>query len=109
MTQPVPVFKTGELPEGAMKKVTHNGKEILVACVRGKFYAMADRCGHAGGDLSLGKIEGTVVTCPRHGSQWDVTDGHNVRWTRNPDAVPKIKQLASYPVKVEGDSVLLQI
>ena len=35
-----------------------------------------------GGKLSQGKLEGTAVTCPRHGSQFDLTDGRVVRWLK---------------------------
>ncbi len=45
-----------------------------VLCGRG-------RCPHLRGRLWLGKLDGTVVTCPVHGSRFDLTDGHVVRWT----------------------------
>lgn len=38
--------KADEVPEGSMKHVEVDGKEILIAKVDGKFYAIADRCGH---------------------------------------------------------------
>lgn len=41
--------------------------------------AIADRCPHAGEPLSAGSIEGNVVTCPRHGSQFDVLTGERLR------------------------------
>lgn len=49
------VSKLSELGEGAMKKVTAAGTEVMLANVKGKVYAVADRCAHAGGDLSRGK------------------------------------------------------
>ncbi len=45
----------------------------LLARVGDKYYAADNRCPHMGGKLSPGKLEGTVVTCPRHGSQFDLT------------------------------------
>jgi nitrite reductase/ring-hydroxylating ferredoxin subunit len=42
-------------------------------------YACADRCPHAGEPLSRGELEGPVVTCPRHGSQFDVRTGERLR------------------------------
>jgi len=36
---------------------------------------------HLHGDLSKGTLDGAVVTCPRHGSQFDVTDGRVLLWT----------------------------
>ena len=103
------VSKMNELAEGAMKKVTVAGTDIMLANVKGKVYAVANRCAHAGGDLSAGELEGTVVTCLRHGSQWDVTDGHNIRWTRAAGAVAKVNKIATYPVKIEGENILIEI
>ena len=51
------------------------GEEVLVANVGGVFHAIGNRCTHRGGDLSAGRLEGRVVTCPRHGSRFDVTTG----------------------------------
>ncbi len=44
-----------------------------------EIYAVADTCPHAGAELSRGALEGPVVTCPRHGSQFDVTTGERLR------------------------------
>jgi 3-phenylpropionate/trans-cinnamate dioxygenase ferredoxin component len=109
MAKYVPVSKASEVAEGAMKKVTVEGTDVMLSKVKGKVYAIANRCAHAGGDLSQGKLEGTVVTCPRHGSQWDVTDGHNIRWTRVPGAVAKVAKLATFPVKVDKENILIEI
>jgi nitrite reductase/ring-hydroxylating ferredoxin subunit len=38
-------------------------------------YAISDRCSHLGGPLSRGKVDGTSVTCPWHGSVFDMRDG----------------------------------
>jgi len=105
----VSVLKIGELQNGAMKHVKAGGKDIMVSRVGGKYYAIDNRCGHMGGDLSAGKLESTIVTCPRHGSQWDVTDGHNVRWLRTPGTPPKVSKLNAYPVKVEVDHILVEV
>lgn len=57
------------------------GQEILVARVGDNYYSVDNRCPHMGGNLSKGNLEGTIVTCPKHHSQFDLTDGHVVRWT----------------------------
>jgi nitrite reductase/ring-hydroxylating ferredoxin subunit len=48
MTNPefVEVAKVNEIPDGKMKHVEVDGKEVLIASVGGKFYAISDRCGH---------------------------------------------------------------
>ena len=82
------VGKTGDLQNGSKKKVTVQGQEIMLARVGDKYYATGNRCAHMGGDLSAGKLEGTIVTCPRHGSQFDVRDGRNLVW------IPRITGLS---------------
>lgn len=68
MAELVEVSKTGELAEGTMKRVSVGGREILLARVGDTYYAAGNRCPHMGGNLSRGKLEGTIVTCPLHGS-----------------------------------------
>jgi 3-phenylpropionate/trans-cinnamate dioxygenase ferredoxin subunit len=72
------VAAAGDAPEGRMLHVDLAGREILLANVGGTFYAMSDRCSHEGARLSLGRLDGTVVTCPAHGSRFDVTTGRNL-------------------------------
>ena len=110
------ISKVDELKDGSMKAVDIHGREILLARVDGKYYATGNRCPHLGGNLSEGKLEGTVITCPRHASQFDLADGRAIRWTNwtGPlSAIGKLlrpaKPLATYSVKVAGDSVLVEV
>jgi 3-phenylpropionate/trans-cinnamate dioxygenase ferredoxin component len=107
---------TGELQNGIKKKVDVQGQEIMLARVGDKFYAIDNKCPHMGGDLSAGKLEGTIITCPRHASQFDIMDGHNVRWTSGSGLLSatfktfsSAKPVKSYKVKVEGDAVMVEI
>src|SRR5947209_20563779 len=69
------VANVNEIPVGKMKHVEVDGKEILVANLGGKFYAMDDRCGHMNALLSMGNLTGNTVTCPFHGSTFDAITG----------------------------------
>ena len=71
----VKVATAGEIPAGAMKHVEIGETEICVVNVNGAFYAIGDRCGHENARLSRGSLMGTIVTCPMHASQFDVTTG----------------------------------
>ena len=109
-------LRTSDLKDGEMKEVNVNGHAILVAMVGGKVYAVSGRCPHMGGRLAQGKLDGTVITCPRHGSRFDVTNGQVMRWTKWSgvvgSAVKLIKSprpLAVYPVRVEGDKILVEV
>jgi nitrite reductase/ring-hydroxylating ferredoxin subunit len=71
----VEVAKVNEIPDGKMKHFEVDGKEVLIANIAGKFYAISDRCGHMNALLSMGNLTGTTVTCPFHGSKFDVVTG----------------------------------
>lgn len=64
MSKFVEAAKTDELKSGTMKRVMAEGREILLARVGDRYCAANDRCPHMKGDLSQGKLERTVVTCP---------------------------------------------
>jgi 3-phenylpropionate/trans-cinnamate dioxygenase ferredoxin subunit len=81
MAEFVEVPGGNDLKSGQMKMFKLGNHEILVARVGDIFYAADNRCPHMSGDLSEGKLEKTVVTCPRHHSQFDLVDGHVVKWT----------------------------
>jgi nitrite reductase/ring-hydroxylating ferredoxin subunit len=75
----IEVAKTDEIPVGKTKHVEANGKEIMIANVDGKYFALSDRCGHSGALLSMGSIDKNLVTCPLHGAQFDLSTGKKIR------------------------------
>ncbi len=108
--------KKGELAEGKMKEVTADGRKILLARVGNIYYAVDGICPHMGAKLSEGKLEKTILTCPRHGSQFDISDGHVIRWTNFPGLVSSVakvfkkpRPLKTYAVKLEGDQILVEV
>jgi nitrite reductase/ring-hydroxylating ferredoxin subunit len=109
------VFKIDELKNGTMKAVNVAGHQILLARVGDKYYAVDNLCSHMKGNLSQGKLEVTVVTCPLHGSQFDVTNGRLVRWLKGGlmskvgKALKPSKDLTVYNVKVEDGRVLVEV
>lgn len=103
-----------ELIDGEMKKVSVEGQELLIARVGDRFYCAQNRCPHMGGDLSHGTLEGTVVTCPKHHSQFDLVDGHVVRWTNFSGfaltlakSVKPPRSIVVHPTRIEGDKVFV--
>ena len=67
-----------DIPPGKMRHVEVEEKEILLANSDGKVYALCDRCSHNNAPLSMGTLNGKVVTCPMHGARFDVTTGKKV-------------------------------
>jgi nitrite reductase (NADH) small subunit len=90
-----------ELPVGAAKEVEFEGRVYALFNVAGQIAAMEGICPHQGGPLAEGGIEGTIVTCPWHGWQFDVLTGKSPLGR-------KIKQ-AVYEVKIEGQDVLVAV
>ena len=109
-------MKIGALENGSMKAVSVADREILIAKVSGKYYAADNNCPHLGGRLSEGQLNGTIVTCPRHGSQFDLVDGSVVRWLKGSGFTSKLgrvfkspKPLKIYNVKTEDDEIRVEI
>jgi 3-phenylpropionate/trans-cinnamate dioxygenase ferredoxin component len=112
----IEIAKVGQLKPGEMKSVQLQGREILLARVGDQFYAADNRCQHMGGNLSKGKLEGTIVTCPLHGSQYDLKDGHVIRWTTWPAVLLALDQFRSkrrplpvFNVRIEEDSIKVKL
>lgn len=112
----IEVSKRSDIPEGVMKEVKVEGSDVLLANVNGNIYAIDSRCPHMGGNLSKGKLAGTVVTCPLHGSQFDLTSGKVVRWLKGSGLLSSIgkafkppTEVKKYNVKLEGEIILIEI
>jgi nitrite reductase/ring-hydroxylating ferredoxin subunit len=84
------VLRLAESPVGPLA-LFHIGKQ---------FYAIADRCPHAGARLSHGELVGSVLTCPEHGSQFDVQTGERLRG-------PADESPRRFPLVEEGGQVYL--
>ena len=64
-----------ELADGDLTTAKAGDKEILLAKVDGKVYAIDNACGHLAYPLSAGRLDGHVVTCPWHFARFDVRTG----------------------------------
>jgi 3-phenylpropionate/trans-cinnamate dioxygenase ferredoxin component len=105
----VRVAQTSDLTPGSMKRVVHDGQEILLANVDGSFYAAQERCPHLRGHLSQGTLQDGIVTCPRHGSRYDVRTGQAVRGATILFVHMNVHDLRTYPVRIEGADLLVDL
>jgi nitrite reductase/ring-hydroxylating ferredoxin subunit len=97
------VGKVSDLTEGSMTHVTAGGKEVLIANVKGNFYAMGNICTHAGAELHEGELNGNELKCPWHGAKWDITTG-NLIWFPQ-----QLKSPGSYQVIVENEMIYVDV
>ena len=96
------VCKTTEIVSGQMKKVSFDGKEIVVCNIDGNYFAIDDTCTHSGASLSEGKLEDSTITCDWHGAQFECKTGKLVKFP------VEIANLKSYNVIVESDDVIVE-
>ena len=116
MDEFVEVPRGNELQSGKMKMFKLGKHEILLARVGDTFYAADNRCPHMNGSLSGGMLEKTIVTCPLHHSQFDLVDGHVVRWTDYSGIKLSMAKLMksprpvkTYKTKAEGGKVMVEV
>lgn len=112
MPEIISIPEANEINNGDITPAKMDGKDILVGKYQDNFYGVARYCTHAGGDLSKGELDGYVLTCPVHGSQFDIRDGRVIRWTRWPgwiswliSIVKPEKPLATYEVQISEKHV----
>jgi nitrite reductase/ring-hydroxylating ferredoxin subunit len=121
-----------DVPLGKMKHVEVGEREILLANSGCKVYALCDRCSHMNAPLSMGTLNGKVVTCAMHGARFDVTTGKKLAepmapdtskfpepipeslqkmFARSAEIMSKVKTYdqPTYETKVEGNRVKVKI
>ena len=102
MAEYIRVAQLNDVPPGTLKQVQMSGKKIALANVGGAIYAFDDICPHRRGPLTPGKLAGDVLTCPWHGSKFNLKTGV----VTSPPATTGIK---TYPVKLEGNDINVEI
>ena len=101
----IEVGRTIDIPEGEARRFEVNGVEIAVANMGGgRFLALGDVCSHAESSLSEGEVDldDDTIECPRHGSVFDLCTGR-------PKSLPATLPVPSFPVKVEGETILIEV
>ena len=96
----VPFGPAAGLSPGTMRAIRDNGRDILVASTGDGVFAIGDICTHKGCQLSRGTLEGSTVSCPCHGSAFDVRSGSVVKGpARQPEP--------SYPVAIADGNITI--
>ena len=104
------ICRTSDISIGTMKGFVVNQKQILIANVGNKYYAVDAICPHRSGYLPKGKLKNNIVICPVHGAQYDVTTG---KVSKDISRLMKLatsggtKDLSSYRVEIRDDEVFV--
>lgn len=102
-----PVLPSSELPRDRIVSQTVAGVPLaLFRDAEGCPAALLDVCPHRGAKLSLGRLNGSIVTCPFHGWQFDQTGGAvHIPW--NPEARRERLCARSFPVRERAGQIWL--
>jgi nitrite reductase/ring-hydroxylating ferredoxin subunit len=95
-----PVASVEDVADGRAKVVYAGGEQVALFNAGGAIYAVANRCSHASGSLAEGIVEETTVTCPNHGSQFDLATGR-------PLCGPASRTLSRFDVRVEDGMIYI--
>ena len=102
MSKTVKVAETGDLLAGTGKLVEVDGHEIALFNVDGEFFAIHNTCPHSGAPLCDGELTADTIECPWHGAQFNVRTGAAL-------CPPAPADVRSFPVKVEGNDVFIEL
>ena len=105
MTEPAAFVRAcavSDVPEGGVISVVLNGDEIAIVKTGSEVFAIRDWCSHAAVPLSEGEVDGYTIECWLHGSCFDLRTGQ-------PTSMPATTPVPVYPVKIEGDDVLVAL
>ena len=102
MAKLIKIAEVKDVLPGQAAAFTVEGQRVALFNVEGTYYAIADTCTHAGGPLSEGEVQGTKVSCPWHGADFDLKTGAAL-------GPPADEAVASYKVVVEGDDIKVEV
>lgn len=97
------IAASDEIRAGELFNTTVDGTKLLASRVDGQVKAVIDKCTHLGMPMRKGKFDGRVVTCPFHGSRFDIATGENLDWVsgvmgaKMPKWVCKVIEMGKQP------------
>ncbi len=118
----IEVAVPGQVNEGELLAIDAEGVPVLLSRVDGRVCAVINRCPHMGMKMSRGHVCDGVVTCPWHGSRFELRSGENVdwvnafagvpmpRWTHRIIAMGKSPAgLTTLPVEERADAIIVSL
>lgn len=98
MAEWVTIGSGSAIPEGEVMSFGAGARQVAVANVEGDLHAFDDTCTHQQCSLGEGELDGAVIECPCHGSQFDVITGEAVNG-------PAVDPVDVFQTKVEDDEL----
>jgi 3-phenylpropionate/trans-cinnamate dioxygenase ferredoxin component len=91
-----------DIDDEDVKRFDHDGRTFAIYHVDGQVYASDGLCTHEHVHLCDGLVMEHVIECPKHNGRFDVRDGR-------PLGAPVCVALKTWPAKVEGGTVFIQL
>ena len=102
MSDYVKACAVADVPDEGAVRVVVGGIPLAVVRSEGEVYAIFDVCSHQDVPLSEGEVEEGTIECWLHGSRFDLSTGR-------PTSLPATRPVPVYPVKIDGDDVLVAL
>lgn len=96
------VGKLEEFPDGRAVEVRIGARRIAIYRLGDRLFAVKNVCPHEGDSLHRALPENGAAVCRSHGWRFDLRTGRCLRGQKN-------SRIAVYPVKVEGDTVMIDV
>jgi apoptosis-inducing factor 3 len=96
------VVRLDELGDGNVIGVEVDGTHVALYRIGDAIYASDGMCTHAAGLLADGWVEDGAIECPLHQARFDIRTGKAL-------CEPATEDLRTYPVKIEGADVLIDL
>jgi len=102
MSDYVRACAVADLADESAVGVEIDGEFLCLAKSQGEVFALSDICSHADVNLSDGDVADGTVECWLHGSRFDLRSGQ-------PIGLPANRPVPTYPVKIDGDDILVSL
>jgi len=96
------IATTGQLEDDETMPVTVGQTQLALYRSEGEYFASDNVCTHAYALLSDGYLEDGCIECPLHQARFDIRTGKAM-------CAPATQDIRIYPVKVEGEDILVKL
>ncbi len=93
-----------DIPAEGVRAFEHASQRIAIYRLGDQIYATSDICSHEYAELSEGflDVDDCTIECPLHGSRFDIRSGAVL-------SLPAFEPIATFPVRVEGEDILVEL
>jgi len=97
-----PLTTCRNIKPGTIKRFVVGEQAILLANIKGEFFAVADLCTHDDAILSNGALKDDCIECPLHGSRFDLRTGI-------PKEEPATEPIRTFPLEIRDDIIFIDL